>query len=214
MLLAVLRRLRDTLSCRDIAEMRLERGFPSPPRRSGSGSAAARRASLSGSARSVGAAPAAPGTWTRPTCRSPGAGALSTAPSTARATSWTSRRSAHRDKHAARRFLRRLVDVAERKPPRVTTDAHPPYRRAIRGILGRTVPTPMQAILEQPHRAGPLGRQAALSPDARLRELRVCCAVLFRVRCGCARTSASVNDGVSRSRWPSSDGSSQRAGGH
>ena len=50
-----------------------------------------------------------------------------------------SMRSAHRDKHAARRFLRRLVDVAERKPPRVTPDAHPPYRRAIRWILGRTV---------------------------------------------------------------------------
>ena len=49
------------------------------------------------------------------------------------------RRSAHRDQDAARRFLRRLVDVAERKPQRVTTDAHPPYRRAIRWILGRKV---------------------------------------------------------------------------
>ena len=48
-------------------------------------------------------------------------------------------RSAHRDKHAARRFLRRLVEVAERKPPRVTTDQPPPYRRAIRWILGRKV---------------------------------------------------------------------------
>ena len=47
--------------------------------------------------------------------------------------------SEHRDKHAARRFLRRLVDVAQRKPERVTTDQHPPYRRAIRWILGRTV---------------------------------------------------------------------------
>ena len=47
--------------------------------------------------------------------------------------------SEHRDKHAARRFLRRLVDVAQRKPQRVTTDPHPPYRRAIRGILGRKV---------------------------------------------------------------------------
>ena len=50
-----------------------------------------------------------------------------------------SRRRAQRDTHAARRFLRRLVDVAERKPERVTTDPHPPYRRAIRGTLGRTV---------------------------------------------------------------------------
>ena len=47
--------------------------------------------------------------------------------------------SEHRDTHAVRRFLRRLVDVAERKPERVTTDSHPPYRRAIRWILGRTV---------------------------------------------------------------------------
>ena len=49
-------------------------------------------------------------------------------------------RSAHRDKHhAARRFRRRLVDVAQRQPQRVTTDAHPPHRRAIRWILGSTV---------------------------------------------------------------------------
>ncbi len=35
--------------------------------------------------------------------------------------------SEHRDKHAARRFLRRLVDIAERKPARITTDLHPAY---------------------------------------------------------------------------------------
>ncbi len=45
--------------------------------------------------------------------------------------------SKHRDKHAARRFLRRLVAVAERKPLRVTTDTHPSYRKAIRWILSR-----------------------------------------------------------------------------
>ena len=50
-----------------------------------------------------------------------------------------SMRSEHRDKHAARRFLRRLVEVTERKPQRVTTDQHPPYRSAIRWILGRKV---------------------------------------------------------------------------
>ena len=50
-----------------------------------------------------------------------------------------SMRSEHRDKHGARRFLRRLVDVAQRKPERVTTDPQPPYRRAIRWILGRKV---------------------------------------------------------------------------
>ncbi len=45
--------------------------------------------------------------------------------------------SEHRDKHAARRFLRRLVEVAERRPLRITTDKHPAYRRAIRWIIGR-----------------------------------------------------------------------------
>ncbi len=47
--------------------------------------------------------------------------------------------SEHRDKHAARRFLRRLVEVAGRKPLRITTDKHPAYRRAIRWIIGRKV---------------------------------------------------------------------------
>ena len=68
-----------------------------------------------------------------------------------------SRRRAQRDTQAARRFLRRLVDVAERKPPRITPDAHPPYRRAIRWILGRTVrPRCNQSWnnrIEQDHRA-------------------------------------------------------------
>ena len=65
--------------------------------------------------------------------------------------------SEHRDKHAARRFLRRLVDVVERKPQRVTTDTHPPYRRAIRWILGRKVRHRCNQYLnnriEQDHRA-------------------------------------------------------------
>ena len=42
-----------------------------------------------------------------------------------------------RDTHAARQFLRRLVEVAGGKLRRVTTDAHPAYRKAIRWILGR-----------------------------------------------------------------------------
>ena len=45
--------------------------------------------------------------------------------------------SERRDKHAARRFLRRLVEVAEGKPRRITTDLHPAYRRAICWIIGR-----------------------------------------------------------------------------
>ena len=65
--------------------------------------------------------------------------------------------SEHRDKHAARRFLRRLVEVTERKPQRVTTDQHPPYRRAIRWILGRMIvhrTNPyLNNLTEQDHRA-------------------------------------------------------------
>jgi transposase-like protein len=48
--------------------------------------------------------------------------------------------SEHRDKHAARRFLRRLIDSAGQKPLRMTTDKHPAYTKAIRWIVGRKVP--------------------------------------------------------------------------
>ena len=65
--------------------------------------------------------------------------------------------SEHRDKHAARRFLRRLIDVAERKPARVTTDHHPAYPRAIRWIAGRKAVHRTTQYLnnftEQSHRA-------------------------------------------------------------
>jgi len=65
--------------------------------------------------------------------------------------------SEHRDKHAARRFLRRLVDVAGGKPLRVTTDKHPAYRKAIRWILGRKVEHRttqyLNNFMEQDHRA-------------------------------------------------------------
>jgi len=47
--------------------------------------------------------------------------------------------SEHRDKHAARRFLRRLLDTAGEKPLRMTTDKHPAYTKAIRWIVGRKV---------------------------------------------------------------------------
>ncbi len=65
--------------------------------------------------------------------------------------------SEHRDKHAARRFLRQLVDVVGAKPLRITTDRHPAYRRAIRWILGRKVLHRTKQYLnnytEQSHRA-------------------------------------------------------------
>ena len=47
--------------------------------------------------------------------------------------------SKHRDKHAARRFLRLLLDSAGQKPLRMTTDKHPAYTKAIRWIVGRKV---------------------------------------------------------------------------
>jgi transposase-like protein len=45
--------------------------------------------------------------------------------------------SEHRDKHAARRFLRQLLDSSGQKPLRMTTDKHPAYTKAIRWIFGR-----------------------------------------------------------------------------
>jgi len=47
--------------------------------------------------------------------------------------------SERRDKPGARRFLRRLLDSAGRKPLRMTTDKHPAYTKAIRWIVGRKV---------------------------------------------------------------------------
>ena len=65
--------------------------------------------------------------------------------------------SEHRDKHAARRFLRRLLEVGGRNPRRVTTDHHPADRKAIRWILGRRVlhrrSQYLNNLTEQDHRA-------------------------------------------------------------
>ena len=65
--------------------------------------------------------------------------------------------SEQRDRAAARRFLRRLVDIAMRKPLRLTTDQHPAYGKAVRWILGRKVLHRQNQYLnnrvEQDHRA-------------------------------------------------------------
>lgn len=45
--------------------------------------------------------------------------------------------SQHRDKHAARRFLRQLLENTSGKPLRLTTDKYPAYQKAIRWIVGR-----------------------------------------------------------------------------
>jgi len=47
--------------------------------------------------------------------------------------------SEQRDKHAARIFLRRLLDATDRRPLRITTDRHLAYVKAIRWIVGRKV---------------------------------------------------------------------------
>jgi transposase-like protein len=47
--------------------------------------------------------------------------------------------SEHRDKHAARRFVRRLIDNAGQKPLRMTTDKYPACTKTIRWIVGRKV---------------------------------------------------------------------------
>jgi putative transposase len=47
--------------------------------------------------------------------------------------------SEHRDRQAARRFLRQLLELNGRRPLRVTTDRHPAYHKAIRRVAGRKV---------------------------------------------------------------------------
>ena len=49
--------------------------------------------------------------------------------------------SEHRDKHAARRFLRGLVEVTERKPARITTDHHPTYSTCGASSMSTSVTT-------------------------------------------------------------------------
>ena len=146
-LLAVLRRLRYKLSFRDIAEMRLERGFSVTPETIREWEVPLRAAaSLSGSARSVGAAPAV--SWYHGRDLRAGrraAGALSTAPSTARAISWTpgaasTATSTPRGASCGDSWTWPSASRSASRPM-----PHPPYRRAIRGILGRNGAAPMQS---------------------------------------------------------------------
>ena len=172
-----------------------------------------RPAARGSAAREAGAAtPAAPDPWTRPTCTSPGAGALALAPSTARGGSsppcaarpgtrmlpgascgaWSTWPSARR--RASRR--RPLRPTGGRSAgswgARCDTDAINPCPTASSRTTG-----PSRSALAR----------CAASGDSRL----LCGAVPRSLRAD--RTAASVNDGVRRSRWPSSDGSSSRAGG-
>jgi putative transposase len=47
--------------------------------------------------------------------------------------------SERRDRAAARRFLKGMIEVTGRGPKRLTTDRHPAYKKAIRWIVGRKV---------------------------------------------------------------------------
>ena len=63
--------------------------------------------------------------------------------------------SEQRDRQAARRFLRRLLTTATRKPLRLTTDRHPAYKKAIRWIMGHIIHRQNQYLnnrIEQNHR--------------------------------------------------------------
>ena len=82
--------------------------------------------------------------------------------------------SGHRDRDAARRFLRRLLEVTAHRPRRVTTDRHHAYRQA-----GEA---PHDAVPEQQHGAESSRAEAEVLPDAGVRELRVSLAVLLCVR--------------------------------
>ena len=107
--------------------------------------------------------------------------------------------SEHRDKHAARRFLRILLEVAGHKPLRVTIDHHPAYRKAIRWILGRTVlhrrNQYLNNLAEQDHRA--------IKQRDSARRLT-----------SYDTTSGYGAEAAPMSRCPSSDGCSSRAGRH
>ena len=119
--------------------------------------------------------------------------------------------SEHRDKRAARRFLRSLVEVAGRKPLRVTSDQHPAYRRAIRWILGRKALHRTTQYLnnytEQSHRAVKQRYYPMLGFGSFESASRFCAAFdelrqYFRVHRRVRGTS----------RWRSSDGSFSHAG--
>ena len=119
--------------------------------------------------------------------------------------------SERRDKHAARMFLRRLLEVAEGRPRRITTDLHPAYRRAIRWIIGRKAwhrtTQYLNNYTEQSHRAvksattrcsasGASSQPRASAPRS----------------VSCDSTSASVAGARVMSHSPSSDDSSSLAG--
>ena len=121
--------------------------------------------------------------------------------------------SERRDKHAARRFLRTLVEIAGRKPARVTADLHPAYRRAIRWIIGwkalhRTTQY-LNNYTEQSHRAVKQRYYPMLGFGRFESASRFCAAFdelreYFRVRnCGEAHVSLAEQRRLFLARWRS-----------
>ena len=104
--------------------------------------------------------------------------------------------------------------MTERKPQRVTTDKHPPYRRAIRWILGRKVvhrTNPyLNNLTEQDHRAV----KQRYYPDARFRELRLSGTLLLGVSGAPPVLARSRSPQRGRPPGPSSDDASSGAGMH
>ncbi len=90
--------------------------------------------------------------------------------------------SERRDKHAARRFLRRLIDNAGQKPLRMTTDKHPGLHESNSLDRWSKSPTPPQPVFEQSYGAESSTDQAMVLPDARLRQVRVRKSFLYRIR--------------------------------
>ena len=119
--------------------------------------------------------------------------------------------SEHRDKHAARRFLRRLLEVGGRNPRRVTTDHHPADRQAIRWILGRRGlhrrSQYLNNLTEQDHRAIQQ-RSYPMLGFGRFESAARFCAALT----SCDRTSGCAVEAALTSRCPTSAGCSLRAG--
>ncbi len=89
--------------------------------------------------------------------------------------------SEHRDRAAARRFLRRLLEVTDRRPRRVATDLHPCVSAGRPLDRGTARSAPHDAIPEQLHRTESSRAETAVLPDAGIRELRVGVPLLLRV---------------------------------
>ena len=107
---------------------------------------------------------------------------------------------------------RGLLQVAERKPLRITTNGHPAYRKAIRWIIGRTVRhrcnQSLNNAIEQDHRAikqryYPMRGSEASSPRPSSAQPSM----------RCASTFAFANEAPNGCRSRSSAGSSSGAGG-